>query len=78
MNNIPDEDVTLPETKKIMYQSSKCKGCYYCIEVCKRNAILIANRANSKGYYPISIDQEKCTKCGACYIVCPDYVIEIL
>lgn len=38
----------------------------------------VSDNVNRKGYNTMEIDEEKCTKCGSCYTVCPDYVYEIV
>ncbi|MDU4622329.1 MAG: 4Fe-4S binding protein, partial [Clostridioides difficile] len=55
-----------------------CKGCYLCIEACKKDAISLSDYTNKKGFVTIKVDEEKCIQCGACYTMCPDLVFEIL
>lgn len=55
----------------------RCKGCYYCIKACPKDAISTMDTTNKKGYVPVVVDQEKCIGCGMCYRVCPDYCFEI-
>lgn len=56
---------------------NRCKGCYYCVKACPKEAISISKNVNSKGYVVIQVDEEKCVGCGLCYTVCPDYVFEL-
>lgn len=62
---------------KMVLHSERCKACRYCVEACPQNAILEADKFNKKGYRPVVVDEEKCVKCGSCYVICPDYVFEI-
>lgn len=41
-----------------------------CLEVCRENAIEVLGGA-------ITINNEKCTKCGDCVEACPDSIIKI-
>lgn len=57
--------------------TTKCKGCYYCIEQCPKKCITISEQTNSKGYKVISVAKDVCIGCGTCFIVCPDLVFSI-
>lgn len=58
--------------KKVEHDAEKCKGCYYCIDVCHKEAIAKSGRSNKRGYDYVNIDAVLCNGCGACYTVCPD------
>jgi 2-oxoglutarate ferredoxin oxidoreductase subunit delta len=64
--------------KRVVQYNDRCKGCDYCRLACPAEAISITEEINAKGYRTMKIDEELCTKCGACYLVCPDYVYEII
>lgn len=64
--------------KKAKINTEKCKGCHYCIDVCRTGALSRSGRSNKKGYDYVEIKQVVCNGCGACYIVCPDCCIEII
>lgn len=50
----------------------KCIMCNRCKEACKYNAILGEKKMPFKGgYLPYEIRQNRCTKCGDCFRVCP-------
>ena len=50
----------------------KCPGCRLCIKPCPVEAIIFMGKNK-----PVILDQEKCTKCGACYDACKLGAIEI-
>ena len=64
--------------EKAKANTQRCKGCYYCVKACPKEAISISSNVNSKGYAVIQVDEEKCVGCGMCYTVCPDYVFELV
>lgn len=57
---------------------SLCKGCGYCIEFCPNKVFQRSDERNSKGTTPPKIvHKEKCTLCGLCTILCPDFALTI-
>ncbi|AET67503.1 dissimilatory sulfite reductase (desulfoviridin), alpha/beta subunit [Desulfosporosinus orientis DSM 765] len=62
---------------KILVDEARCKGCYYCIKYCPKDAVRLSGHINAKGYETVEIDEEKCIGCGSCYRMCPDYVFEL-
>ena len=62
---------------KILLDQEKCKGCYYCVSACKKEALYITEKINKKGFKVVAVDEERCIACAACYEVCPDLVFEI-
>ncbi len=50
----------------------KCPGCRLCVKPCPAEAIIFMGKNK-----PVILDQEKCTKCGACYDACKLGAIEI-
>lgn len=63
--------------EQIKVDHSRCKGCYFCIDVCPVKAISVSEHMSKKGYAVIEVNQEKCIQCGSCFQMCPDYVFEI-
>ena len=63
---------------KIDYDAERCKGCYYCIEVCPKKCVTLSGAANVKGYETVKFNEAECIACGSCYKVCPDYAITIV
>ncbi len=71
--------MTKKKKKRIVTQSNnRCKGCRFCEISCPAEAISVSSEVNAKGYNYMEIDHKKCTTCGVCYTVCPDYVFEII
>ncbi|AWI04391.1 4Fe-4S binding protein [Clostridium drakei] len=64
--------------EKAKANTKRCKGCYYCVKACPKEAITVSDEVNLKGYAVIKVDEEKCIACGMCYTVCPDYVFELV
>ena len=63
---------------KIKLSTERCKGCFLCVSVCPVKALSPSGELGEKGYEIVKVDEEKCIQCGSCYLMCPDYVIEIL
>lgn len=64
--------------RQVIQHMERCKGCLYCSIACPAEAISMSSDVNEKGYNIMKIDRDKCTTCGTCYTVCPDYVYEII
>lgn len=62
---------------KIAYDSTRCKGCYFCMAACPHKAISITETSNKKGYRIVAFNQATCKACGLCYMMCPDYAITV-
>ena len=62
----------------VILDSERCKGCLFCILSCPKKALYLSENINKKGYKTAQIHKKICIKCGICYLVCPDNVIEIL
>ena len=66
-------------TIEIHIETERCKGCRVCIEVCQADVLDIAERPNSHGHHPPLVKNiDKCTNCGLCEMLCPDFAIHIL
>ena len=65
--------------KSITFNEELCKGCELCIDACPKKIIsLDKDKINQKGYHPASVkDQDACTACGQCYVICPHVAIKI-
>ena len=46
-----------------------CVGCGSCVCICPQNAIDMSE--NDKGFYKVSVSDDRCIFCGLCLDVCP-------
>lgn len=53
-----------------------CTGCLKCIEVCPKNDVLRARRADGK-VKAYAAEPEKCAGCGRCVHICATHCISI-
>ena len=57
----------------------RCKGCEFCIEFCPRDVLEVSKEFNIKGIHPpIVKDETRCTFCGYCEIICPEFAIFVI
>ena len=64
--------------KGLMLQFQMCKGCELCIEVCPTHVLEKGSELNEHIQYPpIISDGKKCSLCGSCELVCPDFSIYV-
>ena len=64
----------------IKIDAERCKGCYFCVEYCPRNLIIVSRQHNSLGYFPAEFpmeNEDRCTGCTLCAVMCPDTAIEV-
>jgi 2-oxoglutarate ferredoxin oxidoreductase subunit delta len=63
---------------KIKIDSQFCKSCQFCVENCPKNAIVLSEKLNAKGYVVAEFLIDKnCTGCATCALVCPEAAIEV-
>ena len=56
-----------------------CKGCNICINRCPVDALELSNELNRKGIYPPILKEEnECTNCRLCELLCPDFAITVI
>jgi len=77
---VDDAPQASPRTKKvrgIVYRNtSRCKGCGFCIAFCPPHVLQFSSEFNSQGYhYPELVDPDGCTGCDLCGLYCPDFAI---
>lgn len=54
-----------------------CKGCGLCTKYCVRGCIVMGKEFGPSGYLSPEFTPGKCTACGICARMCPDYAIEV-
>lgn len=62
---------------KVEIDIQKCKGCELCTVACKEQALSLSGNINIKGYRYIIANNDACTGCVNCALVCPDAVITV-
>lgn len=62
---------------RVSINIQRCKACELCIRECKENALSLGDSLNLKGYRFIVADNNRCTGCVNCALVCPDAVITV-
>jgi 2-oxoglutarate ferredoxin oxidoreductase subunit delta len=62
---------------RIEIDIQRCKGCELCINACKEKAISLSGTINIKGYRYAIANNDICTGCVNCALVCPDAVITV-
>lgn len=78
--NSPVKEKILKERKvkgMVFINIQKCKGCELCQTSCKENALFLSDKLNDKGYRYILANNDLCTGCVNCALVCPDAVITV-
>ncbi|MGL4670177.1 MAG: 4Fe-4S dicluster domain-containing protein [Methanobacteriaceae archaeon] len=62
----------------IKIDADLCKGCDLCIISCPKEVYGKSNVSNKKNIYlPVVENEEECTKCHICEIICPDQAITV-
>lgn len=63
----------------IEIETNYCKGCGLCIGVCAKQLLDLAEDIGANGFRTAVItDNEACTGCCYCALICPEAAIEVL
>jgi 2-oxoglutarate ferredoxin oxidoreductase subunit delta len=62
---------------RVEIEIQRCKGCELCTAACKEQALSLSDTINIKGYRYIIANNDVCTGCVNCALVCPDAVITV-
>ncbi len=63
---------------KVVIRKDLCKACLYCVVFCPKQVLAMSDDLNVRGvHYACVKDEQKCTGCATCGLVCPDMVIEV-
>jgi len=55
-----------------------CKGCGFCVQYCPVDVLALSKDYNAKGYHPpFPKNQQDCTDCRFCEIICPEFAIHV-
>jgi ferredoxin len=61
------------ETNRAEIDPEQCKGCGLCVESCRPGCLALGGAFNAMGYKYASFVGGKCTACGTCFYVCPEF-----
>ena len=63
---------------EVVIDDKRCKGCTIGVSVCNKDCLEIQESFNQEGYYyPAMKPDAKCTGCGACVKLCPDFAVTV-
>lgn len=62
---------------KVDINIQRCKGCELCTVECKEHALSLGEVINARGYRYVIANNDLCTGCVNCALVCPDAVITV-
>ena len=61
----------------VQIEIQRCKACELCTVECKENALSLGDAINNRGYRYVIVNNDLCTGCVNCALVCPDAVITV-
>ena len=64
---------------QVTVDTTACKECGYCQEVCQLGVYAWADYTNDRGYRPmLATKPERCIGCDECIFACPDFAISVV
>lgn len=78
MSQKKTDEILINETENgvLIILPERCKGCNFCIEFCPLHVLESTAELNNLGYIPPRLKPgSRCTTCGFCQWVCPDFAI---
>jgi 2-oxoglutarate ferredoxin oxidoreductase subunit delta len=71
-----DADLIQRPKGTISIITERCKGCSFCIDYCPKDALVMSENFNKKGYhYPNIVKVGLCVNCELCSNICPEFAI---
>ena len=62
----------------VVVDKERCKGCGVCVGACPCNVLALSAAVNKKGYNFVEMaNEDACTGCASCGIICPDSCLDI-
>jgi 2-oxoglutarate ferredoxin oxidoreductase subunit delta len=63
---------------KVVIRKDRCKACQLCVDFCPKRILVMSDDLNVYGvHYACLLEEQKCTGCAICGLVCPDVAIEV-
>lgn len=79
--DVPTRKSSSPKERKVKGRVEiaiqKCKGCELCTVACKEQALSLSETINIRGYRYVIANNDLCTGCVNCALICPDAVITV-
>jgi len=60
----------MPAANPISFDTSKCIGCYNCLEACQVD-VFVPGESRGRGKPPLALFPGECWYCGCCVMECP-------
>jgi len=61
--------------QRVVVVGRLCKGCKICVDFCPMKALEMSGGTKPM---PVLMNPQKCTRCGVCEMMCPDFAIFVV